>query len=67
MRVLLLVLFFIGVILTIIGYYQNKIFLPRQKIIYKFVDKNIEEAIYENQNVGEIFKPMFETGLYSEI
>lgn len=59
MRVFLLVVFFIGIIFTIIGYYQNKLFTPRQKIIYKFVDKNIEENIYENQDVSKIYQDMF--------
>ena len=60
MRVILLTTFFIGLIFVIIGYYQNKIFTPRQKIIYKFVDQNVEEAIYDDAEVEEIFKPMFE-------
>ena len=43
MRTYILVLFFIGIILTIIGYYESKE-LPAPKVVYKFVDQTIEEA-----------------------
>jgi len=43
MKIYPITLFFLGVIMAIIGYYkqQDK---PKQKIIYKFVDQTIDEA-----------------------
>jgi len=58
-KLVLLVMFFIGIIFVIIGYYNSKIFTPRQKIIYKFIDKNMEENIYDSQDVSTQFEDMF--------
>lgn len=43
MKTYILVLFFLGIIMTIIGHYQAKQ-IPEGKIVYKFVDQTIEEA-----------------------
>jgi hypothetical protein len=40
----ILVLFFIGVILTIIGYYKSIQDNCKTKTIYKYIDQSIEEA-----------------------
>lgn len=55
-----IILFFIGIIFTIIGYYENKKTSSVPKIEYKFLDKSLEEA-QKDKDVGpyEIFKTMF--------
>jgi len=56
----LITLFFIGLILIIIGYYENKRQNIPTKIEYKFIDKTIEEAQKDNQEVPSvIFKNLF--------
>ena len=56
----LLVLFFLGLIMIIIGYYRTKQ-VPPPKIIYKYVDKTIEEAQKGGQeSVYNMFINMFE-------
>lgn len=42
-RTYVLVIFFIGIILTIVGYYEGQE-SPAPKVIYKYVDSTIEEA-----------------------
>ena len=44
MKTYILVLFFLGIIFTIIGYYESIKNCGRTKTIYKFVDQTIEEA-----------------------
>jgi hypothetical protein len=56
----IITLFFIGLILTIIGYYENKNKNIPTKIEYKFIDKTIEEAQKDTQQVPSvIFKNLF--------
>lgn len=56
----LITLFFIGLILTIIGYYENKNKNIPTKVEYKFIDKTIEEAQKDTQDVTSvIFKNLF--------
>tara|TARA_B110000285_G_C14951784_1_gene527160 strand:- start:447 stop:650 length:204 start_codon:yes stop_codon:yes gene_type:complete len=56
----LITLFFIGLILTIIGYYENKNKNIPTKVEYKFIDKTIEEAQKDTQDVPSvIFKNLF--------
>ena len=51
MKTYILVLFFLGIILTIVGYYESiKFNLNKSKIIYKFVDSTIEEAQKKGQD-----------------
>jgi len=59
MKTYVLVLFFLGIIMTIIGFNQSKQ-APQGKIVYKFVDKSIEEAHKGGQeSVFNMFAPMF--------
>jgi hypothetical protein len=44
MKEYLIVLFFLGIITTIIGYYESNPNCEKQKVEYKFLDKSIEEA-----------------------
>ena len=43
MKTYILVVFFLGIIMTIIGYYQTKQ-MPQGKVVYKFIDQTIEES-----------------------
>ena len=59
MRTYVIVIFFLGIIMTIIGHYQSKQ-APAGKIVYKFVDQTIEEAQKGGQeSVFNQFAPMF--------
>ena len=49
MNTYILVLFFIGIIITVIGYYESKE-MPAPKTIIKFIDKTIEEAQKSGQD-----------------
>lgn len=61
MNEFILTLFFIGIIMAVIGYYQSNVSCPKQKIIYKFVDQTIEEAQKsDSQDLYNDFLPMFE-------
>ncbi len=54
-----LTLFFLGVITTIIGYYESRQ-APAPKVVYKFVDKTIEEAQKGGQeSVYNMYLQMF--------
>lgn len=44
MKTYVIVLFFIGIIISIIGYYESHVSCPKQKIVYKYLDRTIEEA-----------------------
>jgi hypothetical protein len=55
-----LVLFFLGIIITIIGHYRSNPNCPKTKIEYRFVDKTIEEAQKSGQqSVFNDFITMF--------
>lgn len=63
MKVLLLTIFFIGIILTIVGYYTSKSEGKPQKVIYKFIDPDLEESQKGDQiSLVSLYKPMFEDG-----
>jgi len=58
----IITLFFIGIIMAIIGYYENKHINIPIKIEYKFIDKTIEEAQKDTQEVPSvIFKNLFDS------
>lgn len=60
MEKIVIILFFVGIILTIIGYYENKKNNIKSKIEYKFIDKSLEEAQKDlDKGPYEIFKSMF--------
>ena len=44
MKNYILVLFFLGIIMTIIGYHESSPNCPKSKTVYKFIDQTIEEA-----------------------
>jgi hypothetical protein len=60
MDILIIVLFFLGIIMAVIGYYQSFQQCPKQKIEYRFMDKTIEEAQKGDKiDVWNEFKDMF--------
>ena len=60
MKTYLIVLFFLGIIITIIGHYQANSNCPKEKIVYKFMDQSIEEAQKGGtKSVYNEFIPMF--------
>lgn len=61
MKVLLIILFFLGIILTIIGYYQGQSFCPKDKVVYKFIDESLEERQKgDQQDVYGMFEYLFQ-------
>jgi len=60
MKLLIVSLFFIGIIMTIIGYYRANSQCPIQKTKYKFIPRSLEEEQTDNTSVYKIFKDMFE-------
>jgi len=59
MRLLIVSLFFIGIIMSVVGYYQANSSCPIQKIKYKFIPKTLEEEQAVQTSVYSIFKDMF--------
>ena len=60
MKQYLIVLFFLGIIMSIIGHYQANTNCPKEKIVYKYMDKSIEEAQKGGQeSVYNKFSNMF--------
>jgi hypothetical protein len=56
----IIILFFIGLIFSIVGYYENREINIPQKIEYKFIDKTIEEAQKDKQEPpSSLFKNLF--------
>lgn len=55
-----IILFFVGIIMTLIGYYENKKNNIIPKVEYKFIDKSLEEA-QKDKDIGpfQMFKTMF--------
>lgn len=61
MEILIIVLFFLGIIMAIVGYYQSGQQCAPQKIEYRFMDKTIEEAQKAGQDdIFNLYKPMFQ-------
>ena len=59
MKTLIMILFFVGIIVTIIGYYQTNQNCPINKIKYKFLPKSIEEDQAYPQSVYKLYRKMF--------
>lgn len=61
MKIFLITLFFIGIIVTVIGFYQSKSTCPKNKVVYKFIDQSLEESQKGDQlSVLHLYKPMFQ-------
>jgi len=52
-------LFYVGILLLAIGFVQNKAECPAPKTIYKFVPRTFEESQEDPALPSEIFKDMF--------
>ena len=59
MKLLIVILFFIGIIITLIGYYQSKQNCPIRKTKYKFLPKTVEEEQAYGHSVYKIYRRMF--------
>ena len=60
MKQYLIVLFFLGIIMAILGHYQANSNCPKEKIEYRFIDKSIEEAQKGGQeSTYNMFNTMF--------
>ena len=59
MRLFTVSLFFIGIIMSVVGYYRANTSCPIQKIKYKFIPKTLEEEQADLTSVSATFKGMF--------
>ena len=61
MNLLILVLFFIGIIVFLLGYFNSNQTCPKPKTVYKYIDRTLAEAQMgpDKQDVYDKFKPMF--------
>ena len=59
MKILLISLFFFGIILSIIGYYRNRSHCPKQKVKYMFIPQTLEEKQAFSESASVTFKDMF--------
>lgn len=61
MKGIAIFLLFIGTILIIQGYYNNKSTCPKQKTIIKYVPRTLyEEQLSEPERLNTFYKSMFE-------
>jgi len=59
MRLFIVSLFFIGIIMSVVGYYRANTSCPIQKIKYKFIPKTLEEEQADQVSVVATFKDLF--------
>ena len=55
MRLFIVSLFFIGIIMSVVGYYRANTSCPIQKIKYKFIPKTLEEEQADQVSVSATF------------
>ena len=61
MKVLLIIVFFLGIIITLLGYFKSQTYCPKEKIVYRFVDQTLEERQKgDKQDVYGMFEYMFQ-------
>ena len=62
MKAIAIFLLFIGIILIMDGYYNNKATCPKNKTIIKYIPRSLyEEQLSEtNNNLKDFYKSMFE-------
>jgi hypothetical protein len=58
-KLLLIIIFFIGLILIVIELTKNSFRCPKEKIVYRFIPRTLEEESKEPVLVSEVFKTMF--------
>ena len=59
MKLLVIVLFVIGITLVLNGYYRNTMQCPGERIVYKFLPRTLSEDNRNEVKVSDIFQPMF--------
>lgn len=59
MKLLVIVLFVIGITLVLNGYYRNNMRCPAERIVYRFIPKTLEDESASSVKVSDIFQPMF--------
>jgi len=61
MKAIAIFLLFIGSILIIQGYYSNKSVCPKEKVLVKYVPRNLyEDQLTPSQNLKTFYRSMFE-------
>lgn len=61
MKAEILVIFFMGIIISIIGYYTSMTQCTPSKNTVRFVDRTVEEAQKDApQNLNQLYQPMFQ-------
>lgn len=61
MKAIAIFLLFIGSLLIIQGYYNNKSLCPPQKVVVKYVPRNIyEDQLSPSENLQIFYKGMFD-------
>lgn len=59
MNTIIMILFFTGIIVTIMGYYKTNQNCPINKVKHVFIPKTVEEDQAYPQSVTEIYRKMF--------
>ena len=61
MKAIAIFLLFIGCLLIIQGYYNNKELCPKEKVVIKYVPRNIyEDQLSPSESLQTFYKSMFE-------
>ena len=61
MKAIAIFVLFIGILLIIQGYYNNKSLCPPEKVVIKYVPRNIyEDQLSPSENLQIFYKSMFE-------
>jgi hypothetical protein len=59
MRLFIVSMFFVGIIMSVVGYYKANTSCPIQKVKYKFIPKTLEEEQADQVSVSATFRDMF--------
>jgi len=59
MRLFIVSMFFIGIIMSVVGYYKANTSCPIQKVKYKFIPKTLKEEQADQVSVSATFRDMF--------
>ena len=59
MRLFIVSMFFIGIIMSVVGYYKANTSCPLQKVRIKFIPKTLEEEQADQVSVSATFRDMF--------
>lgn len=59
MKLLVIVLFVIGITLVLNGYYRNTMKCEPARIVYRYIPKTFAQEQLDSVKVSDIFQPMF--------